>query len=188
MPRMSPRARLLLFAALPVALLFGLLAWALVRSGGEPAGVNVNTHFGEVAVDARPAKPFSLQLLSGETLDLTSLQGEIVMVDFWSSWCPPCREEAPRLAETYRQYRGRGVEFVGVAIWDDADQVEQFVKLNALEYPNGLDSKGKTAIDYGVKGIPEKFFLDRQGNVVAKFIGPVTTERLSALLDELLAR
>ncbi len=182
------RERVLLLALVPIVALFALLAWALVRSGGQPAGVSINSVFGEVALKPAPAKEFSLALLTGQSLTLSSLRGKVVMVDFWSSWCPPCRQEAPALAATYERYRSRGVEFVGVAIWDSEDEVRKFLERNRITYPNSLDLKGVTAIEYGVKGIPEKFFVDRQGNLVRKFIGPVTEERLAAVLDELLTR
>ena len=182
------RERVLLLALVPIVALFALLAWALVRSGGQPAGVSINSVFGEVALKPAPAKEVSLALLTGQSLTLSSLRGKVVMVDFWSSWCPPCRQEAPALAATYERYRSRGVEFVGVAIWDSEDEVRKFLERNRITYPNSLDLKGVTAIEYGVKGIPEKFFVDRQGNLVRKFIGPVTEERLAAVLDELLTR
>lgn len=180
--------RVLLLALIPIAALFALFAWALVKSGGQPAGIGINSVFGEVALKPSPARDFTLPLLSGQTLALQDLRGQVVMLDFWSSWCPPCREEAPTLARVYERYKDRGVTFLGVAIWDSEDEVKRFIERNGLRYPNGLDSKGRIAIEYGVKGIPEKFFVDRQGNLVRKFIGPVTEERLTAVLDELLAR
>jgi cytochrome c biogenesis protein CcmG/thiol:disulfide interchange protein DsbE len=182
------RRRVLLLALVPIVALFALLAWALVRSGGQPAGVSINSVFGEVALKPSPAKDFTLPLLTGQSLTLSSLKGKVVMVDFWSSWCPPCRQEAPALAAAYERYRARGVEFVGVAIWDSEDEVRKFLERNRITYPNGLDLKGVTAIEYGVRGIPEKFFVDRDGTLVRKFIGPVTEQRLAAVLDEMLAR
>ena len=185
---MMRRAFLLLAALVPMAALLGLMAWALAQSGGNPGGLLVNSVFGEVAVKEKPAPPFTLPLLDGSALELSDLRGKVVMVDFWSSWCPPCIEEAPVLAATYRQYAGRGVEFVGVAIWDEEGAVREFVQRFGVSYPNGLDAKGKIAIDYGLRGIPEKFFIDPEGRLVRKFVGPVTAERLSAILDELLVQ
>ncbi len=92
------------------------------------------------------------------------------------------------LAATYPQYAGRGVEFVGVAIWDDEGAVRKFVRQFGIAYPSGLDAQGKIAIDYGVRGIPEKFFIDPDGRLVRKFVGPVTQEKIRAILDELLAQ
>ena len=185
---MKRRVIFLLAALVPMAGLLGLMAWALARSGGNPGGLVVNNVFGEVAIKERSAPPFTLPLLDVSSLDLSALRGKWVMVDFWSSWCIPCIEDARVLAPTYRQYAGRGVEFVGVAIWDEEGAIQEFVRRYGISYPNGLDAQGKIAIDYGVRGIPEKFFIDPEGRLVRKFLGPVTPEQLRALLEELLAQ
>ena len=187
--RAARRRRLVLAASvLPVVALLFLLTWSLVKSGGQPAGIVINSMFGDVAVKEGEARDFALPLFTGETLRVSDLRGKVVMVDFWSSWCPPCRAEAPVLAEAYRRYRDQGVEFVGVTIWDSEDRAVEFIEGHGAEYPNGLDSKGEIAIDYGVRGIPEKFFLDREGRLVRKYVGPVDEERLDAVLTELLLR
>ena len=169
----------------PLVGLFALLAWALVESGGQPAGVAINTQFGEVEVEERPARDFTLTLFDGETLRLSELRGKVVLIDFWTSWCPPCRREAPTLADAYRRFEGRGVEFVGVAVWDSEEQAAGFVRDNNVPYPNGLDSKGSIAIDYGLTGIPEKYIVDQDGRLVRKFVGPMEPEQLEAVLIEL---
>ena len=169
----------------PLAGLFALLAWALVDSGGQPAGVAINTQFGEVDIEEGPARDFTLTLFDGESLSLSQLRGKVVLIDFWTSWCPPCRREAPTLAEAYRRFQGRGVEFVGVAVWDSEEEAAGFVRDHNVAYPNGLDSKGTIAIDYGLTGIPEKYIVDRDGRLVRKFVGPIEPDRLEALLIEL---
>ena len=169
----------------PLVGLFALLAWALVESGGQPAGVAINTQFGEVEVEEGPARDFTLTLFDGETLRLSELRGKVVLIDFWTSWCPPCRREAPTLADAYRRFEGRGVEFVGVAVWDSEEQAAGFVGDNNVPYPNGLDSKGTIAIDYGLTGIPEKYIVDREGRLVRKCVGPMEPEQLEAVLIEL---
>ncbi len=168
------------------AALVGLLAWALVQSGGQPRQALVNARFGEVSVQPRAAPAFTLKLLDGEVLAADDLKGKLVMVDFWASWCPPCRQEAPVLAQVYQEYRSRGVEFVGIAIWDDEGQARNYVKRYGITYPNGLDERGTIAIDYGVTGIPEKYFITPAGQVVRKFIGPMEADRLRQVLDGLL--
>ncbi len=183
---MSQRTLILLAVALPVAALLGLLAWASARQGGAPAGAGINRKFGEVRIQPGPARDLSLTLLDGGAVTLAELQGKVVMVDFWASWCPPCREEAPTLAEVYREYAGQPVEFVGVDIWDRREDALAFVERYGVTYPSGVDVKGAIAIDYGVKGIPEKFFIDRDGVVRRKFGGPMTAENLRAVLGELL--
>ncbi|MCZ6614711.1 MAG: TlpA disulfide reductase family protein [Chloroflexi bacterium] len=172
--------------AVPVAALIALMAWALTQSGGNPGGIGVNDEFGEVSITTGPAPPLSLPLVNGGSIDLAELRGKVVMIDFWSSWCPPCIEEAPVLAEVYREYAGQELEFLGVAIWDEADDIDRYIRQFDLSYPNGLDARGAVAINYGVRGIPEKYFIDREGQLVRKFSGPVSAEELRAIIDAML--
>lgn len=180
------RNLIILGSAVPLAALFALLGWAVARTGGNPGGFGINSEFGEVTIEQRAAPDFVQESLSGGTVRLSGLRGKVVMVDFWSSWCPPCRDEAPTLAEVYREYEGREIEFVGVAIWDDPRRVNGYVEEFALPYLNLVDEKGRIAIDYGVAGIPEKFFIDIKGNLVRKFVGPIDSESLREALDTLL--
>ena len=181
------RNLLILVSAVPTAALFALLGWAVARTGGTPGGFGVNNEFGEIGIERRAAPDFTKDSLSGETVRLSELRGKVVMVDFWTSWCPPCRREAPTLAEVYREYAHRNVEFIGVAIWDDRNRVEDYVLEFDLPYLNLIDEKGRIAIDYGVAGIPEKFFIDGNGDVVRKFVGPMDAESLREALDNLVA-
>ena len=186
--RASTRKRNLIIAAsiVPVVALFALLGWALVQSGGNPGGFGVNRSFGEVAVERQPAPEFTKSDLNGSMVSLSGLRGKVVMLDFWSSWCPPCRQEAPALARVYREYEGRNVEFLGVAIWDNPGDVDRYAKDFDLPYPNLVDKSGRIAIDYGVTGIPEKFVIDTEGNLVRKFVGPVGQRELTLALDRAL--
>ena len=170
----------------PVAALIALLTWAQIRSGGIPGGLGIKSVFGEVPISKGPAPPLSLSLLGGGIVTLADLKEKVVMVDFWSSWCPPCIREAPILATIYREYEDQEVEFVGVAIWDEESEVTRYIRRFGVTYPNGIDARGEVAIDYGVRGIPEKYFIDRDGQLVRKFVGPVTAESLRAIIEELL--
>jgi cytochrome c biogenesis protein CcmG/thiol:disulfide interchange protein DsbE len=167
--------------------LVALLAWATVNSGGWPGGLGINSTFGEVPIEEKPARDFTLQLFDGRALALSELRGKVVMVDFWASWCPPCRKEAPELARVYREYQGSEVEFLGVDIWDSEEGAKEFIARYSIPYPNGLDAKGKIAIDYGVTGIPEKYFISKEGFLLKKFIGPMNEDKLKGVLEELLA-
>jgi cytochrome c biogenesis protein CcmG/thiol:disulfide interchange protein DsbE len=182
------RRVLIVLFLLVAAGFIGLLAGGLIKSGGQPGGAIVNTKLGEVPIQQRPARDFTLDRFDGESLTLSDLQGKVVMVDFWASWCPPCRQEAPALAQVYREYQARGVEFVGVSIWDTEKDANSYIQRYGITYPNGLDEKGVVTIDYGVTGIPEKYFIARDGTVIKKFIGPMNEEKLRAILDDMLAR
>ncbi len=185
---MSGRAVILTSSVVVFAAFLALLGLALFRSGGEPGSLGVNKDFGEVSIEEKPAPDFTLELLQGGSVSLGDLRGRVVLVDFWASWCPPCIEEAPILNSVYEEYRERGVEFLGVCIWDTTKGCEQFLQEFDVAYPSGRDSEGAILVDYGVKGIPEKFFIDAQGRVERKFAGPVRDEDiLRNILDEMLA-
>ena len=183
---MSKRGWLLLGAAFPVFGLLALLGWASFKSDG-PGGPGVNQEFGEVSVVSQPAPDFTLELMNGETIRLADLRGKVVLVDFWASWCTPCRQEASTLAAVYREYRTQPVEFVGVNIWDQQESALDYVTRFGIPYPNGVDGEGKVLIDYGVEGIPEKFFIDRNGVLQKKFVGPMHASALKTILDQLLS-
>ena len=172
--------------AIPMVALFAILGVALGRSGGVPAGIAINSAFGEVDVDSDLARDFVLTTFDGDELRLSDLRGQVVMLDFWASWCSPCRQEAPVLAAAYTHYKAQGVEFVGVAIWDIEDEAKRFAVESGATYPMGVDTKGNIAIDYGLTGIPEKYFIDANGKIVRKFVGPVTEEILESVFSELL--
>ena len=125
--------------------------------------------------------------ISGGSVSLSEMRGKVVLVDFWASWCPPCRQEAAALEEVYREYAGPQVEFIGVNIWDLEDNANTYVKDFGLTYPSGVDTDGVIAIDYGVRGIPEKFFIGRDGGIRQKFVGPMSADTLRQTLDRLLA-
>ena len=172
--------------ATPVLAFLAILAWASVTSGPARGGLAVNDNTVELDAFGEAAPAFSLTLIAGGNISSEDLRGRVVMMDFWASWCQPCREEAPVLAQVYGEYRDRGVEFVGVNLWDNAGDADVFLREQGHEYPNGVDEGGKIAISYGVRGIPEKFFIDRQGRIVRKFSGPMTADRLRLILESLL--
>lgn len=172
--------------AIPLVALFAILGVALGRSGGVPAGIAINSAFGEVDVDSDIARDFVVITFDGDELRLSDLRGQVVMLDFWASWCAPCRQEASTLAAAYPGYEAQGVEFLGVAIWDVESEAKQFAMESGATYPMGVDTKGNIAIDYGLTGIPEKYFIDADGNIIRKFVGPVSEEILESVFSELL--
>lgn len=180
---MSKRGWLLLGSAVPVLALIGLLAWVSLQPDDGP-GVNEKPR--TVSVEPDQARDFSLETLDGRAVVLSDLRGKAVMLDFWSSWCAPCRWEAPALAQVYGEYKDMGVEFVGIAVWDSTQGVEDFVDEFDVPYLAGVDSDGIIIIDYGIKGIPEKIFIDADGVIRKKFVGPMDADTLRATLDSLL--
>ena len=157
-----------------------------MKSAGNPGGFGVNAEFGQLEVSADQADDFSLKLMAGGTLTLSELRGKAVMVDFWSSWCPPCRREAPVLAEVYLEYEGLPVEFVGVDIWDVPSAAQEHIDRYNVPYPNGIYADVIIAINYGVTGLPEKFFISPECTIVKKFVGPMSPSKLRGILNDML--
>jgi cytochrome c biogenesis protein CcmG, thiol:disulfide interchange protein DsbE len=136
----------------------------------------------------RPAAPFTLQAFDGTPLAIEAYRGKVVVVNFWASWCyPACYEEAPVLEQGWRTYRERGLVVVGIDIQDTVEAGQKFIRDFGLTFPNGRDASGKVSIDYGVYGVPETFFVDRQGRIRGKHVGAVTDEVFRRQVEPLLA-
>ena len=182
---MSSRKIPILIVGVPLLVFLTILIVAMLQSSREGGRPGVNDTLGEVEVSTDVNSDFSVTTLDGRELQLSDLRGSIVMVDFWSSWCPPCRAEAPVLSEAYERWYETGVEFVGISIWDNEDDVLNFVKRHNIVYPNAIDDDGSIAIEFGVRGIPEKFFVNPQGEIVRKVNGPNTSKSLDEVLSQM---
>ena len=140
------------------------------------------------AVLGKPAPGFSLPDLRspGRTISLAGLRGRPVVVNFWASWCDPCRAEAPELVEVWEAHR-EDVTFLGINILDGRDEALDFLKEYGVGYQTARDASGRVAKQYGVTGIPETVFIDGRGNVVGKFIGSFAPGQLEPLVSSLVA-
>lgn len=165
-------------AALIVALL-ALLGWVLLH--GVSAGRTS-------ALMGKPAPEFSYSTFDGKAVDLSSLRGKPVMVNFWGSWCIPCKDEAPVLRQAWAKYQHSDTQFLGIAIWDQGDAAKAFATSEGASWTNGMDNDGKIAIDFGVYGVPETFFISREGVLVDRYVGPFVGDAGSAKLDQYLQR
>lgn len=135
----------------------------------------------------RPAAAFTLTTFTGDPVSLESLRGKVVMLNFWASWCvPACYDEAPALERTWLQYKDKGVMVVGVDIQDREEAAKKFLAQFGHSFPNAPDPAGRVAVDYGVYGVPETFFIDRKGRVRFKQVGALTDEIARQWLDRLL--
>ena len=182
------RIFLIFTVTVPIVALIILLGWALAKSDTKLEGVLVNTTSKETNQQNVPARDFTLALYDGQELRLSDLRPDVVVVDFWASWCPPCHEEALGLVQVYKEYVDRGVMFVGISIWDSESEAKNYIQQYGVTYPNGTDLNGLIAIDYGVRGIPEKVFIDKDGIVMKNVSGPMSVSDLKGVLDELLSR
>lgn len=136
----------------------------------------------------RPAPAFSLTTFTGGPLALESYRGQVVVLNFWASWCyPACYDEAPVLEEGWRDWRARGVVVIGVDIQDTEEKARKFITDFGLTFPNAPDTRGTVAIDYGVYGVPETFFIDRRGHIRQKHVGAVTRQVFRTTVERLAA-
>ena len=136
----------------------------------------------------KPAPAFALKRAgSGESIDLASLRGKPVVLNFWATWCAPCWEEHPVLNETSRALGDR-VQFLGVVFQDEESKILSFLQQRGAAYPTVVDDRGKTAIAYGVGGVPETFILDANGTIVVKHDGPISGEQLQSYLAEVIPK
>jgi len=134
-----------------------------------------------------PAPDFSLQLFDGGQLSLANLRNQVVVVNFWGSWCTPCREEAPVLEKVWQEYQGQGVTFIGIAYKDTEGKARAFLDEFGLTYPNALDPGNRVARSYRVQGVPETFFI-KDGEIADLYIGPLTEDQLVTRIEKLLAQ
>lgn len=131
-----------------------------------------------------PAPNFTLTLFDGKTLKLEDLRGKAVFLNIWASWCPPCREEARELEVAWQNLKEKDTVFLGVNIQDTKQDAQDFIKQFGITYPNGRDPSGRIAVDYGVWGIPETFFIDPQGRITYKHVGTLGWPIIHSKLDE----
>jgi cytochrome c biogenesis protein CcmG/thiol:disulfide interchange protein DsbE len=169
---LSKGGRLLAFGLL-IALL-SLSAWGLVKANSGP-------------VESGLAPDFTLTSFDGRTLTLSQLRGQVVIVNFWASWCLPCREEAAYLESTWRQYKDQGVVFIGVDWVDTQKEALAYMKEFDLTYFNGPDLGTRIATEYRIKGVPETYFVAKNGELRGVHIGPLQAPELDQKIDELLA-
>ncbi|MBI4522607.1 MAG: TlpA family protein disulfide reductase [Deltaproteobacteria bacterium] len=133
----------------------------------------------------RTAPPFTVTLFEGQKLSLNDMRGKAIFVNFWASWCPPCRAEARDLEAVWQQLRDQqDIVFLGIDIQDTDEAARAYLKEFNVSYPNGRDLAGKAAVEYGVWGIPESFFIDPQGRITYKHVGSLGAGLVLAKLDE----
>ncbi len=133
-----------------------------------------------------PAPSFSLPLLGGGQFSLESQRGRAVVLNFWASWCAPCRSEAPALTSVWEKYRRKEVIFVGIAYQDTESKAQEFLEQFAITYPNGLDERSTIAKAYRIRGVPETFFITRDGQIDGVHIGSISEDILTAKVEALL--
>ncbi len=132
------------------------------------------------------APDFTFTSFDGEPFKLSDLRGKVVVLNIWASWCIPCKDEAPILENAWRTYKDRGVVILGADYIDTDQAARDFIKQFNITYPNGPDLGSNIYRLYRARGVPERFFIDQQGNVARTIIGPMGEVTLRNAIEELL--
>ncbi len=150
-----------------IVVFIGLLAYSIFGNRETPKSSPL---IGKKAPD------FTLNLFDGTDLTLSELRGNTVLVNFWASWCMPCRQEARALENSWQRYKDDDVIFIGVNVWDDSSNARSYMNKFGGAYPHGIDPEEEIQVDYGVGGVPETYFIDSSGYVRNKFTGTLTEQ------------
>lgn len=120
---------------------------------------------------ASPAPEFSLPTLTGEKLDLANYRGKVILLDFWATWCDPCREQIPHFVELQNKYRDQGLQLIGISMDDEPDPVRDFYRQFKMNYPVVMGNAKAGELYGGVLGLPIAFLIGRDGRIYYKHIG-----------------
>ena len=156
-----------------VAGMLGLLVWRLTHQSHPPK-------------IGGPAPAFSLKRIDGSgVVDLAALRGKPVVLNFWASWCVPCKGEAAALETAYKRYRSQGVVFLGVDYHDVTGDARTFLNHHDVTYTTAQDGSGMVGDKYGITGVPETYFIDRRGRLVGFHIdGPINDPKLARQFED----
>jgi len=137
------------------------------------------------------AKTFTLESLEGdEEISLEDFKGKPIVVNFWATWCGPCKQEMPFFEKTWKEYKDKEVVFIGIDVMDDKDNAQEFIEKLGISYTNLYDPSGKTSNSYGVVALPATFFIDKNGDIAVKhygsFLGKDAEKAFKSYLEDII--
>ena len=134
----------------------------------------------------KTAQDFEIELIDGQVVNLSNYRGKVVVLNFWGTWCPPCRAEMPALQRIWEEYKDKEVILLGIAIYDESEEVKEFSETYGITYPLGVDLLGQLTVAYRVTNFPTTFLIDRDGNEVRRIVNPVNEGFLKIFLRGML--
>lgn len=184
--------RRILFAQLWLFAIITVFALAFVELNDRGTtginGLTVVDHLAAAESQNKPAPSFSIESLTGDTVRLEDYRGDIVVLNFWATWCTPCREEAPAFHRLSREYDGRGVQFLGINYRDNRAAAQSFVEEFGLRYPHGFDPAGSLADDFSLFAMPTTFLIDASGIIRYRFVGYLNEDTLRSAIEDLVQK
>jgi len=168
-----------------------LLSVALLAILVFIASCDQNTGASSSNTDNSAAKSFTLESLEGnEEISLEDFKGKPLVVNFWATWCGPCKEEMPFFERTWKEYKDKGIVFIGIDVMDDKENAQEFIEKLGISYTNLYDPSGKTSNSYGVVALPATFFIDKNGDIAVKhygsFLGKDAEKAFKSYLEDII--
>jgi len=165
-------------------------SYRILKTGGE----DTDRLFKDMGILKIPSiqPPFDVKLkdLNGDTISLSDFRGKILFLNFWATWCPPCRYEMPSMEKLYKKLKNKSFAMVGIDLQEPASLVRAFVKNFELTFPILLDSSGDVGRLFGIRSIPTTFILDKEGGIIGQALGPRDwdSDKSIAFFEHLIAR
>ena len=168
---MNKRAWIVIGGGVPIGALIAILTWASISTGGNPGGLAVNSDLIEFDIDSGVARDFELELIGGGSLKLSEHRGNIVMVDFWASWCAPCLISLPLNNDMYHRYKDQGLEVLASSVDNPVEEGLEFLEDTPLDFLIPSDPEGETAELFQVIGMPTSYLISHDGEVKLVHMG-----------------
>ncbi|MDE0744304.1 MAG: TlpA disulfide reductase family protein [SAR202 cluster bacterium] len=128
---------------------------------------------------------FLAAAIDGDPVSLSNYLGSPIVLNFWASWCPPCRDETPHFEKMWRLYRQKGVVLLGINVQDTVADADRYIKEFDVTFTNAIDKDGKIMVDYGVTGLPVTFFINREGIIIGRWVGSIGESNLKSRVEAL---
>ena len=169
-------------AILILAILISLFAIFLATGLANQASATGRS--GEQLI-GRKAPEFLADSINGKPVSLSNFPESPIILNFWASWCPPCRDETPHFEKIWRLYKEKDVVVIGINVQDDLNSANEYISEFDVTFVNGMDKNGRIMVDYGVTGLPVTFFLDREGMIIGRWVGSIGASSLESRVEAL---